>query len=370
MARWLACVLAALSVFATAGCKDEPTGPTAATTQAGAGSAPDATAPAGTLNVYIWSEYLPPEVAERFTARTGIKLTVDTYDSNEALLAKLQSGVADYHVVVPSDYMVTTLVAEKLIRPIDRARLKNLDNLDPQLVDRPYDPGNVHSVPYLWGLTAFAYDKTKVTGTVDSWAALFDARNAKQVSMLDDHREAFAVALKLMGRSLNETDPAVLAQAGDMLKKQKALVKAYDSDDFANKLESGDVWLAHGYTGQLAAVAARHPDRFAVVLPKEGNTVAIDNLCIPTSAGPAEVAAAHQFIDFVLEPQNAADIANGTGYATANLPARKLVDPAILNNPAVYPPADVLKRCEFIRDLGETTEVYDRLWTEVKGEGE
>ena len=361
MTRWLVPVLLAASACSAAvGCKKE-SGPAAATQgAAGGGEKVD------TLNVYIWSEYLPDDVRERFTDRTGIKVVVDTYPDNETLLQKLQAGVTEYDIVVPSDYMVTTLAKEKLIQPIDRAKLKNLGNLDPELVDQPYDPGNVHSVPYLWGLTGLGYDKTKVAGTVDSWSVLFDEKNANQIVMLDDVRECFAVQLKRMGKSLNETDPAALAAAADALRKQKALVKAFDSDNFAEKLESGDAWVAHGYTGQLAAVAARNPARFAVIMPKEGGTVAIDNLCIPASSKRAD--AAHQFIDFVLEPENAAEIANGTGYATTNRAARNLIKPEILNNPAVYPTPEMLKRCEFIRDVGETTELYDRLWTEVKGE--
>jgi spermidine/putrescine-binding protein len=363
MARWLVCVLFALSsCLAATGCEKESASPSATTQGPGGGGGAETV---DTLNVYIWSEYLPEAVAERFTRRTGIKLVVDTYPANETLLQKLQSGAAEYDVVVPSDYMVTTLAKEKLIRPIDRAKLKNLGNLDPELLDQPYDPGNAHSVPYLWGLTGLGYDKTKLAGPVDSWAVLFDERNANQVSMLDDARECFAVALKLTGKGLNETDPMTLVRAADTLRKQKALVKAYDGENFAEKLESGDVWVAHGYTGQLALVAARNPERFAVVMPREGGTVAIDNLCIPAASRRAD--AAHQFIDFVLEPENAGEIANGTGYATANRAARKFIKPEILNNPAVYPTPDMLKRCEFIRDVGETTELYDRLWTEVKG---
>ena len=321
----------------------------------------------GTLNVYIWSEYLPDAVAKRFTERTGIKLVIDTYDTNEALYEKLKSGVADYDIVVPSDYMVRILIAEKLVQPIDRAKLSNFGNVGAHWLDPPYDPGNRHSVPYLWGLTGLGYNKTKVEGSVDSWAVLFDEKNANQICMLDDARECFAIALKTMGKSLNETDPAVLRQAAEMLKKQKKLVKAYDSGDFANKLVSGDVWLAHGYTGQLAKAA--HEDgekRFVVTMPKEGGTVAVDNLCIPASSKRA--AAAHEFINFVLEAENAGEIINGTGYAGANEAARKFVKPEILNDPAVYPQAEVLKRCEFIRDVGEAGQLYDRLWTEIKGE--
>lgn len=320
-----------------------------------------------TLNVYIWSEYLPDAVAKGFTGKTGIKLVVDTYDSNEALYEKLQSGVADYDIVVPSDYMVTTLIEEKLVQPIDRSKLKNFGNLDPRWLDQPYDPGNKHSVPYLWGLTGLAYNKTKVKGKVDSWQVLFDEANKNQVNMLDDARECFAVSLKLMGKSLNETNENVLKQAAARLKQQKPMVKSYDSGDFAAKLASGDVWVTHGYTGQLSKAAREDAERrFVVIMPKEGGTVAVDNLCIPASSKRA--AAAHQFIDYVMDAKNAAEIINGTGYAGANQAARKHVKPEILSDPAVYPPDEVLQRCEFIRDVGETTKIYDELWGEVKGE--
>jgi spermidine/putrescine-binding protein len=353
MTRWRV-ICGLLTLALVAGCKKESEVTPAAN---GAGE---------TLNVYIWSEYLPQSVADRFTAKTGIKVVIDTYDSNETLQAKLQSGVADYDIVVPSDYMVRALIAEKLIQPIDRAKLPNFGNLDPQLLDQAYDPSNKHSVPYLWGLTGLAYNKTKVQETVDSWAVLFDEKYANQICMLDDTRECFGVALKLMGKSLNETDPKVLAQAAEMLKKQKPLVKAYDSADFSNKLASGDVWIAHGYTGQLAKAAHDDPEkRFVVIMPKEGGTVAVDNLCIPTSS--KRVAAAHRFIDFILEAENAGEIGNSTFYASANQAARKLIKPEILNDPTIYPTSSVLKRCEFIQDVGETTEEYDRLWTAIKG---
>jgi spermidine/putrescine-binding protein len=362
MNRWLAVTaIAAIATFVlVVGCKKKSgsaSSSAAATTQEAAGQ---------TVNLLIWSEYLPDEVKERFTKETGIKLEVDTYDDNETLLSKLQSGVADYDVIVPSDYMVGTLVRQKLIRPLDRSKLTNFGNLDPLLLDQPFDKGNKHSVPYLWGISALAYDKTKVPGTVDSWNVLFDERNRNQICMLDDTRECFAVALKRMGKGINETDPKVLAQAADMLKKQKALVKAYDSADFANKLASGDVWVAHGYTGQLAKAAREDGEkRFVVVIPKEGCVANIDNLCIAATSKRA--AAAHRFIDFVLSAENAAAIVNGTGYAGANTAAKKFVKPEILNDPAVYPTPDVLKRCEFMRDLGEAMQTYDQLWTEIKG---
>ena len=351
MSRFLTLFIAVASLVI--GCKKE--------------SGSSASGEGGTLNVYIWSEYLPDSVVKKFEDKHGIKLQIDLYDSNEAVYEKLKSGVADYDIVVPSDYMVTTLAQEQLIQPIDRAKLTHFDTLDPNLLDQPYDPKNVHSVPYLWGLTGLGYNKTKVQGNVDSWSVLFDEKHKGQICMLDDTRECFGVTLKLMGKSLNETDPNVLAQAADKLKQQKPLVKAYDSGDFAAKLAAGDVWLAHGYTGQLAKVAHEDAEkRFVVIMPKEGGTVAVDNLCVPAKSKRAD--AAHKFINFCLQPEIAAEIANSTFYASANRAARQHIRPELLNNPAVYPPADVLKRCEFIQDVGRTTEVYDKLWTEIKGE--
>jgi spermidine/putrescine-binding protein len=261
--------------------------------------------------------------------------------------------------------MVRALIAQKLIQPIDKSKLPHWSNLDPKLLDQPFDPHNEYSVPYLWGLTGLGYDKTKVQGPVDSWSVLFDERNKGEINMLDDERECFAVALKLMGKSLNATDLPTLNEAADMLKKQKPLVKSYDKGDFTNKLASGDVWLSHGYTGQLAKLAHDEPDKFAVVMPKEGGTVSVDNLCIPTISKQADLA--RQFIDFCLEAENAGEIGNATFYASPNLAARKFIKPELLNDPNVYPPDDVLKRCEFMHDLGDATLIYDQLWSEVKG---
>lgn len=318
------------------------------------------------LNVYIWTNYLPQDVVEDFEKRTGIDVRVDTYDSNETILAKLQSGVADYDIVVPSDYMVKVMIPQKLLREIDRARLPGLDNLDPRLLDQQLDPGNRHSIPYLWGTTGIGYDKTKVGAPVDSWGALFDPRHAGRILMLDDTREAFGAALKLMGRSINETDPAVLRQAAERLKQQKKLVRTYNSSDFANLLAAGDVDVAHGFNGELAEVVAASQGRLAYVVPREGGTLWIDSLAIPASA--PHVDAAHEFIAFVLEPEIAARIVNDVHYASANRGALPKIDAAIRNDPAIYPPQEVLDRCELIEDLGETTQLLDELWTEVKAQ--
>lgn len=317
------------------------------------------------LNIYIWTNYLPDDVLAGFEKRTGIDATVDTYDSNEILLEKLQSGVTDYDVVVPSDYMLRVLIAEKLLLRLERGRLQGFENLDPRFLDQEFDPGNRHSVPYLWGTTGIGYDRTRV-GAVDSWNALFDERHAGRILMLDDPREAFGVALKLMGRSLNEKDPAVLRQAAERLRAQKRLVRTYNSSDFANLLAAGDVDLSHGWNGELAEVVAKDPRRFAYVVPKEGSTLWIDSLAVPAKA--AHVEEAYAFLNFLMEPEIAARIVNGVHYAGANQAALERIAPEIRNDPSIYPPKEVLDRCELLHDLGETTRLVDELWTEIKAQ--
>jgi spermidine/putrescine-binding protein len=332
----------------------------------GGKTGPAPKAAAKVVNVYIWTNYLPQEVVAEFERRTGIHANVDTYDSNEAVLEKLQSGVADYDVVVPSDYMLKILGPQGLVQTLDHSRLPHLKNLDPRFLDQKFDPRNGHSVPYLWGTTGIGYDKTKIHEPVDSWAVLFDPRHAGRILMLDDVREVFGAALKRMGRSINERDPAILRQAADMLKQQKPLVRTYNSSDFANLLAAGDVDVAQGWNGEMAEAVANSKGRLAYVVPKEGGTLWIDNLAIPK--GARNVDAAYAFLDFVMEPEIAAKIVNHVHYAGANRAALPLIDPKLKNDPSIYPPQEVLDRCELIEDLGETTQLLDRLWTEVKAQ--
>ena len=330
-----------------------------------AGGSTTAAGSGGELHIYIWSAYLPDAVVEEFRRRTGVEVTVDLYDSNEALLAKLQSGVADYDLVVPSDYMMRILAHEKLLQPLDKSKIATLGNLDPRFLDKDFDRGNRYSLPYLWGTTGLGYD-TKKLGPIDSWSALFDPRHKGRILMLDDVREVFGVALRTLGRSINERDPKVLAQAAELLKQQKALVATYDSGDFANVLAAGDVDLAHGYNGQLAAAVAADPQRLAYVVPKEGGTLWMDSTAIPAKA--RNVDNALRFISYVQEPDVNAKIVDGVHYASANVPARKLISPAILDDEAIYPDDATLARCELLEDLGDATTVVDRLWTEVKSQ--
>ncbi len=317
----------------------------------------------GELNVFIWSNYLPDNVIAEFERRYDAKLNVELYDSNEALLARLQSGGADYDIVVPSDYMITVLREQGLLEELNRDLLTNISNLDPQFAGLPYDPANQYSVPYMWGTTGIAYRKDKIAESVDSWQSLWDSRYRDRIAMLDDVRETLGAALKLLGQSLNSADENEIQAAAELLIKQKPLVKAYDSGGFDQMLLSGDVWIAQAYSGQIAKAIAENPS-IAYVIPKEGCTIFVDNMCVTRNSKNTELA--HEFINFVLEARIAADITNGTGYSSVNLAARALIRPDLLANEAAYPPREALERCEFIQEIGPAVSIYDRLWTEIK----
>jgi len=314
------------------------------------------------LNVYIWSNYIAPETVRRFEERHRVRVNVDVYDSNEALIAKMQSGNVDYDVVCPSTYTVQSLVAQDLLRELDFSALPHLANVDPRFLDRPHDPHNRYSVPYFWGTTGIAYRESKV-GRVDSWGALWDERYRGRILMLDDARETFGAALKWKGLGVNTTDPEALARAQRDLIAQRPLVRAYNSSNFEDVLLSGDVWLAQGWNGQFARAIAQDAD-IRYVIPREGSALFLDNLAIPRGAPHPELA--HAFLDYVMEAEVAAEICRTMQYSSPNRAALALLPPAIRDNHAIFPPAEVVARLEIIEDIGAATVLYDRLWTEVK----
>lgn len=315
------------------------------------------------LNLYIWSAYISDSTLKRFEKETGIKVRFDTYDSNEALLEKMMSGVSDYDVVAPSDYMVRVLNRQKLLQKLDHSKMPNIKNLSARFQNPSYNPNNEYAIPFLWGTTGIGYNKTKVTDPVDSWSILWNPKYKDRILMLDDPRECFGAVMKWKGHPLNTVDPALLQEAEGLLIQQKPLVKTYNSSSFDEILLSGDVWLAHGWSGQLAKAADQNKD-LAYAVPKEGATIWVDNLAIPASAEHKD--AAYAFLNFCLDPKNAAEVTNFSGYASPNEAAKQFIEPHILNDPARYPTEQTLANCEFLEDVGDATKTLDTLWTEMK----
>ena len=318
------------------------------------------------LNLYSWSEYFPKPVLEGFTAKTGIKVNLIIFSSNEELLEKISSGVVSYDLIVPSDYAVELLIARKQLRKIDRTKIANFKNLDPAQMKLPYDKENEFSIPYFWGTTGLAINREVIKDPVDSWSVVFDPKNSGKICMLNDARENFAVALKMMGKSINETDSNTLKQAAQMLTKQTKLVKAYDSDSFEDKLRTGEAAIVQGFNGQLAKVIRENKTKFYFVVPKEGAVHWVDNLAIPNVAKHTD--AAHAFLNYILEPQIGADIVKAVGYASANTAAKQFIAAEILNDTNIYATEDVMKRCEVMSNIGKAATQVDKLWTRLKSQ--
>lgn len=316
-----------------------------------------------TLHYFTWSDYVGPELLAEFERRHGVRVVVDTFSSNEELLAKLQGGATSYDVTVPSDFMAAIMIQQGLVAELDPRMLPNATTLEDHLQHLPFDPAQRYAIPYLWGTVGIGYDSAAVSPPPDSWAVLWDSRYAGKVSMLNDQREVFGAVLRLMGASMNTRDPVVIEAAKTRLLAQKQLVKAYASEHYDQLLASGDVVLAHGWGGPVARAMRDRPS-IRYVVPKEGGTLWADCLVVLQSSPRKELAT--QFINYLLEPQVAARTAERLLFASANKAARPFVPVHILNNPAIYPPIDLLPRLEWMTDVGEALRMYDRAWTELK----
>lgn len=311
---------------------------------------------------FNWGDYIDPTVLTAFTREFGVQVVEDNYASNEDLLAKLQAGGVGYDVIVPSDYMVEVLIKEGLLRKLDKARLPNLRHLGTQHLGLPYDPENRYCVPYLWGTTGLAYDADKIPRP-ESWWVLWDSRYQGQISMFNDQRETIAVALRLLGHSINSTELEHLEAAKTLLQRQKPLVRTYNSENYDQLLLQGEVVLALAWNGDVAKAAEEKPS-LQYVIPKEGGTIYHDNLCILETSRRAKTA--EVFINYLLRPDVAAWNVRYTMQPTPNEAARAHLPEAILENPAVYPPTAVIGRLDAIRDVGQALTLYDRIWTEIK----
>lgn len=336
----------------------------------GCARGPGETELATELHLYNWSEYIDPQVLEDFESEFGVHVVEDTFANNEELLAKLQAGAGGYDVIVPSDYMVQIMIEEGLLAELNHDNIPNIVNVAPKFANPPYDPGLVHCVPYLWGTTGIGYNTEVFDEPPDSWAYLFDPELASQYAgrftMLNDARETIGAALKYLGYSLNTTDEQQLAEARDLLIQQKAWVYAYDTEQYEDLLSADETVLAHGWSGDFFMIAGED-ERIWYAIPREGGTIWADNLCIPASA-PSPYTA-EVFINFLLRPEVAAANSNYTWYASPNAAATEFIEPEILEEPAIYPPADVMDRLEWIEDVGDATPLYERIWTEVKAAG-
>jgi spermidine/putrescine transport system substrate-binding protein len=314
------------------------------------------------LNLFAWSEYVPQSVLDGFTKETGIQVNYETYASNEEMLAKLLSGAASYDLVQPSEYTVEAMVKEKLLLPLDHAKIPNLKNVGQQYYGQPHDPKLAYSVPYMQGTVGIVINTEKVKEPVKGYADVFQAKHDGRIVVLDDALEIVTWGLATLGLGPEAVTKENLEKVRPVLAKWLPLVKVYDSDSPKTALLNGDVDLGVVWSGEAAILINEQPGKFAYVLPSEGAHMFIDSMAIPK--GAENVAAAHRFIDYLLRPEVGKMISEEFPYTNPNMEARKLLSEKERANPASYPPGD--PKLATFRDIGPLAADVDKLFTDLK----
>ena len=318
------------------------------------------------LNVYNWDTYIGENTIADFTKKTGIKVQYDLFANNEEMFAKLKEGNPGFDLIFPSDYMVETMVALNMLVPLDHAKIPNIKNIDPDpnFSDPAYSPGMKHAIPYMWGTIGIGYRKSKVKKPPTSWKTVLDSDEFKgKIALLADQRACIGITLKYLGYKLNSTNPEEIAEARDLLIKQKPNIKSFAEDNGQDLLLSGECDVVMEWNGDIVQVM-KEDDDIGYAVPKEGSVVWMDNMCIPVGAPHPENA--HAFINHILDAKVGADIANFIHYASPNAAARKHILPQDLKNPAIYPPPSAISASEVIVDVGDKARLFDEAWVAIQ----
>ena len=317
--------------------------------------------------VYNWGEYIDPDVLTQFTKETGIEVIYDEFDTNETMYPKVEAGAVAYDLVFPSDYMIKRMLDNDLLAKINFDNVPNIKYIGQTYLDqsKQFDPTNEYSVPYTWGTVGILYNKTMVDEPVDSWSILWDSKYKEQILMQDSVRDAFGVALKSLGFSLNSTNIDELKQARDLLIKQKPLIQAYVIDQVRDKMIGNEAAIGVIYSGEAIYTQRENPN-LEYVIPKEGSNIWFDSWVIPKNAQNKENA--EKFLNFLCRPDIALKNFEYITYSTPNEGARELIeDEDIKNSTIAFPDLSELKNCETFQFLGDDMDAtYNALWKEVK----
>ncbi len=320
-----------------------------------------------TVIVYNWGEYLDPEVLDLFEEETGIQVVYEEFETNESMYPKINAGAIAYDLVCPSDYMIQRMIENDLLQEIQFENIPNVKNIGSTYFEKSkeFDPENKYSIPYCWGTVGILYNKTMVSEPVDSWKILWDEKYAGNILMQDSVRDAFAVALRSLGYSLNSTDLDELTAAKNLLIEQKPLVQAYVIDQVRDKMIGGEAALGVIYSGEAIYTQKENPD-LEYVIPKEGSNMWIDSWVIPKNAKHVENA--EKFLNFLCRPDIALMNFEYITYSTPNTAAQELIeDPDIRSSKVAFPTEDMLKDCETFAFLGDENDIiYNELWNQIK----
>lgn len=346
-------VTAAAALLVFAGCDRQAPSP----------AAPGPSAESGELHVYIWADYLKPQLVQRFERENNCKVIIDTFDSNETMYAKLKAGASGYDIAVPSSYMVKLMQEQQMLSPIDHALVPNVVNIDGSVLNKVADKMLKHSVPYAIGYTVIAYRKDKVPNISPTWAVFERPDLTPRTTLLNDMRETIGAALKFLGYSLNTRDQQQIDQARDLVIRWKRNAAKFDNEAYKAGIDSGEFSAVMGYSGDLFQVVSENR-KVGILLPREGIAMSCDEFVILKDAPKPLLA--HQFINFFLDPKVAAENMEWMGYLCPNKEALKLVSRTFLDNPAVSIPDDVKLNSEVIEDLGPDIAKYTRAWDQIK----
>jgi spermidine/putrescine transport system substrate-binding protein len=318
------------------------------------------------VNLAIWGNYLSTEQAQAFSAKTGIKLNISNYTSNEELLAKVQGGAGGIDVAVPSDYMVSIMAKEGLLADLDKSKIPNASQVSPELLKQSFDPENKYSLPYSWATAGIAVNRELFKGTIKSWKDVFtNPELAGRMSLLDDVREVAAAALKYNGYSVNTLDPKELKKAEETLLKLKPKVKMFRSDT-VDSLVKKEVAVAHSFSTDALQAAAETNGKIEYILPEEGGTRSIDTVVILKGAKNSNEA--HELINYLLSSDVNIEFVKTMWGGPVLKTTQNLLPENVKKNTALFPPASKMAKFENLQDIGETTRLYDELWTKVKTE--
>lgn len=320
-----------------------------------------------TLTVYNWGDYIDPAVIDEFEKETGITVVYETFDSNEAMMTKIQQGGTSYDVAVPSEYTIEKMKEEDLLLPIDHSKVPNLKNIDSRFMDLPFDPGNKYSVPYFWGTVGIVYNTKQIDGIeFDSWEDLWDPSLKNKIVLIDGAREIVGMGLNSLHYSLNDTDPEHLQEAYDKLVSLKPNVRALLGDENKLLMASGEVSIGITWSGDASEIMAENED-LDYVVPEEGSNLWFDNMVIPKTA--KNIDAAHEFINFMLDPKIAAQNTEYVSYSTPNKEALQYMPEEMVNDERFYPPSELTDRLEVYENLGkENLARYNELFLKFKME--
>lgn len=325
---------------------------------------PAAAQAAGELHLYNWTDYTAPELIAKFEKETGIKVSIDTYDSNETALAKLTSGASGYDLIVVSNDFVPIFVSQGLFTPVDVAAMPNFKNLDPQWQKRSWDPDAKYSVPWVWGTTSYSVDTAVYSGPHDSLKTLFEppAELQGKIGMFGSPSEVMSLALVYLGKSQCNTDPTDLKALDALLEAQKPFVKVYNSDGTVERQVSGETAMHQQWSGKAEATR-QQKSTVTYVYPKEGVVGWMDNVAVPKGAPNLDNAKA--FLNFLMDPQNIALQSAFSGYQTAVVGSNALLPAALGSSPEFNPPKDL--KITFAPSCPEkATRAYDRIWTRLR----